>query len=275
MGLLFNAPWSPLLAGANLRLLASALAVGSTPPAGGVLGPTPDSISGLSGWWDAGLLSGLQGASGQVLTASNLPVALITDKSGNGNPLTPYHIAVDTTPAATLAVPRVNGFLGAAGAPDAAIVSYGPSLDPDWGLSHPGFELGAGAAWTRYLVWTRPNWRQGTIANPLPASANAQVLLLHDGTIQGSAQCWFHEAACWERALSAADIATLIAAQGRWVLGARRGINLLVMGQSNAAWFINAGGALALAHGTAWYLGAAAYGFTAAFSGSYVSPNRY
>ncbi len=53
------------------------------------------------------------------------------------------------------------------------------------------------------------------IANPLPASANAQVLLLHDGSIQGSAQCWFHEAATWERALSTAEIATLIAAQGQ------------------------------------------------------------
>jgi hypothetical protein len=352
MSLLFNTLGAPLLAGANLRLLASALAVGGAPPAGVFTGPTPGSISGLSGWWDAGLLSGLQGESGQGLTASNSQIGLITDKSGNGNSLTPYHIAADITPAATLAVPRVNGFLGAAGAPDAAIVSYGPSLDPDWGLSHPGFELGAGAAWTRYLVWTRPNWRQGTyyvnnspiplihctasnstilqadgaegsnltlfpgmsaqvylttslarrhthaiilrntpgvgldvwldgtqvasaIANPLAASANAQVLLLHDSTIQGSAQCWFHEAACWERALSAADIATLIAAQGRWVLGTRRGINLLVMGQSNAAWFITAGAALALAQGIAWYVGAAAYGITAAASGTYLSPNRY
>jgi hypothetical protein len=113
------------------------------------------------------------------------------------------------------------------------------------------------------------------IANPLPASANAQVLLLHDGSVQGSAQCWFHEAATWERALSASDIATLVAAQARWVLGTRRGVNLLVMGQSNAAWFINAGGPLALAQGIAWYLGAASYVFAAATSGTYLSPNRY
>ncbi|MDE2318396.1 MAG: hypothetical protein KGK02_01710 [Rhodospirillales bacterium] len=247
----------------------------------------------------------------------------------------------------------MNGFLGAVGAPDTSILNYGPSLDPDWGLSHPGLEFGSGVAWTRYFVWTRPNWRQGTYyvnaqpiplihttsgtgstilqtdssegndlvlfpgtasqtvlvstlarrhshavilrntpgggidvwldgvqvanaaSNPLPASAKAEVLFLHDGTVQGSAQCWFHEAASWELALSGADIATLIAAQGRWVLGARRGVNLLVMGQSNAAWFINAGGPLALAQGVAWYTGSAAYAFTAAISGSYISPNRY
>ena len=353
MALIFNTPGSPLATNPAQRLLAGPLAAGGGPVAGLFAGPYPSAIAGLSGWWDAGLPGGLQGADGAALAASNTEVSAITDRSGAGNNLTPFHISADTSPAATMAVPRVNGFLGAVGALDAASAAYGPVLDADWGLSHPGFELGAASAWTRYLVWTRPNWRQGTyyvnsdpipllhttagagatilqadsaegsnltlfpgtasqialsatlarrhshaiilrntpgegvdvwldgapvatgIANPLPASANAQVRLLHDGTIQGSAQCWFHEAANWERALSVTDITTLIAAQGRWVLGARRGVNLLVMGQSNAAWFINAGGALALAQGIAWYLGAASYAYTAAISGSYLSPNRY
>jgi hypothetical protein len=218
-------------------------------------------------------------------------------------------------------------------------------------LSHPGFELGANAGWTRYFVWTRPNTRQATyygnaspiplihavaanatilqadsagsnltlfpgtasqtvlsaalarrhshalilrnmpgagvdvwldgvqvaqsIANPLGASANGEVLLLHDGTSQGSAQCWFHEAANWEHALSTTDIATLIAAQARWVLGARKGVSLLVMGQSNAEWFINSGGIGAMSQGLAWYLGAASYAVTQAQSGVYLSPARY
>ncbi len=353
MTLFFNAPGSPFATAAGKRALVGPLPAGSTPPAGVFTGPYPSAISGLSGWWDAGLLSGVKDASGAVLTSANAQVGTVTDKSGGGHPLVPYHISADTAPVATLAVPRVNGYLGAAGAPDAAIVSYGPTLDADWGLEHPGFELGAGAAWTRYLVWTRPNWRQWTyyvnndpiplihttagagatvlaadsaeggnltlfpgtasqtvlsatmarrhshavilrntpgvgvdawldgvqvaagVANPLGESANAQVLLLHDGSIQGSAQCWFHEAANWESALSAGEISTLIAAQGRWVLGARKGVNLLVMGQSNSEWFITAGGPLALAQGIAWYLGAAAYGYTAIGSGSYISPNRY
>jgi hypothetical protein len=352
MTLLFNAPGSPLATGQNFRALIAALPAGSTPPAGTFTGPYPSAISGLSGWWDAGLLSGLRDANGLPLTANNAVVSAIADQSGNGVNLTPYHIAADTAPAATLSTPRINAYLGAVGAPDAAVVTYGPTLDADWGLQHPGYELGANTAWTRYLVWTRPNWRQGTyyvnasaipllhctapnitilqadgpagtnltlfpgtasqlilstsitrrhshavilrntpgtgvdvwldgvpvathVTNPLPASANAQILLLHDGTIQGAAQCWFHEAANWERAISSAEITTLIAAQTRWVLGARKGVNLLVMGQSNAAWFLNSGGPLALAQGVSWYLGAASYAFTAAISGSNISPNRY
>lgn len=352
--MLFISPGSPLAAGLlGTRILTAALPAGGAPPVGLFTGPYPSAISGLSGWWDAGVLSGLQDLSGNPLTINNGVVGAVIDKSGQNQSLTPYHISTDTAPTATLAASRVNGFLGAVGALDASIVNYGPSLDPDWGLSHPGLEFGSGVAWTRYLVWTRPNWRQGTyyvdidpiplihtmagaamtileadsaegsnltlfpgaasqtvltstlarrhshavilrntpgvgvdawldgvrvasaVENPLSASANAQVLLLHDGTVQGSAQCWFHEAASWERALTASEISTLISAQGRWVLGARRGINLLVMGQSNAAWFVNAGGSLAMAQGAAWYLGAAAYAYTAAESGSYLSPNRY
>ncbi len=322
-------------------------------PAGLFSGPYPSDISGLSGWWDAGTLAGLLDSNGNPLTAVNSVVASVLDKSGQGQTLAPYHISADTMPVAALAVPRVNGYLGAVGAVDTSIVNYAPSLDPDWGLLHPGLEFGAGVAWTRYFVWTRPNWRQGTyyadnqpiplihtlagsgaailqadsaeggnltlfpgstgqvvllanlqrrhshavilrntpgagvdvwldgvqvataVTNPLGASALAQVLFLHDGTLQGSAQCWFHEAAAWERTLSATEVAALIAAQARWVLGARRGVNLLVMGQSNAAWFINAGGAMALAQGIAWYLGAASYAVTAALAGTYLSPNRY
>ncbi len=353
MTMLFNLPESPLATGLGKRVLVAPLPMGWALPVGGGSGPSLSVIAGLSGWWDAGLLVGLIDATGATLLGSNAQVAAVVDKSGNGQNLLPYHISADTTPTATFAVPRVNGYLGAVGAPDASIVNYGPSLDPDWGLSHPGFEMGAMAAWTRYLVWTRPNWRQGTyyvnndpvplihttassgitilqadsaggsnltlfpgsasqtvlssalarrhshaiilrntpgagvdvwldgvqvgtsIANPLPANANAQVLLLHDGTSQGSAQCWFHEAATWERALGTADIAMLIAAQARWVLGRRRGVNLLVMGQSNAAWFMNAGAPLALAQGIAWYLGATSYAFTAAMSGTYVLSDRY
>jgi hypothetical protein len=353
MGLLFTIAGAPLICGAGKRALAAPLPAGQALATGSFSGPVPSAIAGLSGWWDAALPGGMIDANGLELAASNAVAVAVSDKSGQGVALSAYHIAADTTPMPMLAVPRVNGFLGGAGAPDMMAVNNAPALDPDWGLAHPAMELGAGVAWTRYLVWTRPNWRQGTYyvnasaiplihttaaggltvlqadsaptgnltlfpgqsgqvvltnaltrrhshavilrntpgegvdvwldgvqvasgaVNPLPASAMAQVLLLHDGTVQGSAQCWFHEAASWERALTTSEIATLVAAQARWQLGTRRGVNLLVMGQSNAAWFTNAGAPLALAQGIAWYLGAAAYAFAAAEGGSYTAPDRY
>jgi hypothetical protein len=351
MTLMLLSPGSPLLTGPNARALIASLPAGSTPPAGVFTGPYPSAITGLSGWWDAGLLSGLLDVNGAPLDVTNAVVGSLADKSGNNTALAPYHYAVVGTPAVTLATPRVNGYLGAVGAPDAGIASYGPTLDPDWGLSHPGFELGAAAAWTRYLVWTRPNLRQATyyvnaspipllhctasgttilqadsvgsnltlfpgtasqhvlsatlarrhthaiilrntpgngvdvwldgvqvaqaVPNPLSASANAKVLYLHDGTNQGAAQCWFHEAANWERALSGAEISTLIAAQARWVLGTRRGVSVLVMGQSNAAWFIQSGGVAALSQGIAWYLGAASYTADFQYAGGTQVPAQY
>ncbi len=351
MTLLYVSPGAPLLSAPSSRALTGPLPAGSSPPQGAFSGPYPSAIFGLSGWWDAGLLNGLLSAAGTTVSTANTVVSAVLDKSGNGVLLSPYHIAADTSPVSTLAVARANGYLGAIGAPDPSLLAYGPTLDPDWGLSHPGLEFGSDAAWTRYLVWTRPNLRQGTYyvnsaaipllhsvaagatllqadsaggnltlfpgtaaqkilvsslarrhshaiilrntpgvgvdvwldgvqvasaaSNPLGASEHAEVLFLHDGSVQGSAQCWFHEAAAWERSLTGAEIATLIAAQGRWVLGARRGVSVLVMGQSNAAWFVSSGAPVALAQGVAWYLGAAAYAVEAAQSGNYISPSRY
>ncbi len=352
MGLILAARGAPL---AVSGVMPSPLFVGpvaSAPGSGFYSGPTPAAVAGLTGWWDAGALGSMQDPVGNTISAWNNVVAALTNKVQGGLPLTPYSISTDTKPNATLAVPRVNGFLGAVGSPDPAVALYGPTLDPDWGLVLPTIDLGSGVGWTLYLVWTRPNWRQGTIAvndapipllhasasgvtilqaggpdgrgltlfagsqsalpitatltrrhshaiiirhtpgtgvdiyiddvlavsgaiNPLPASSLGPLLFLHDGTVQGSAQCWFHEAATWARALDQADMNTLLGCEARWVLGSRRGVNLLVMGQSNAEWFTFAGGALALAQGICWYLGAASYGATYLQSGNNVNPSRY
>ncbi|HQT85544.1 MAG: hypothetical protein B7Z58_08365 [Acidiphilium sp. 37-64-53] len=353
MALMVVASGNPLASSAG-RILSSSLAASSSgaPLPTGFSGPYPSVITGLAGWWDAGALSGVLDLNGNVVGSFNSTVGALADKTGQGAALVPFHYFVNVTQNPTLVVPRINGFLGAVGSPDATIAQYGPSLDPDWGLSLAALDLGNAAAWTVYLVWTRPNWRQGTYqvnndptplihdmasgitvvqaggptgvglvlfantphsvtitptlarrhshalimrntpgsgvdvwldgvpvvtaaANPLPASSGGQVLLFHDSTAQGSAQCWFHEAAHWARALDAADIATLIACQGRWVLGSRRGVNLLVTGQSNAEWFVQSGAPLALARGVAWYLGAASWAATSLQSGSYISPARY
>lgn len=353
MALMVVASGSPLVSSTG-RILTTALgATGSGVPGPTVFsGPDPSAITGLAGWWDAGALNGVLDLNGNAVGSFNATVGSLADKSGQGTALVPFHYFINAAPNPTLVVPRVNGFLGAIGSPNASIAQYGPSLDPDWGLSLASLNLSNATEWTVYLVWTRPNWRQGTYqvnndpaplihdmatgttvmqaagptgvglvlfantphsvtvapilarrhshalilrntpglgldvwldgvlvvkaaTNPLPASSGGQVLLFHDGTAQGSAQCWFHEAAHWARALDAVDIATLIACQGRWVLGSRRGVNLLVMGQSNAEWFVQSGAPLALARGVAWYLGAAAWAATSLQSGSFISPARY
>ncbi|WP_298286552.1 hypothetical protein [Acidocella sp.] len=337
MAVLWGNQDAPLLAGPGARMLFEPLAARVAAP---VAGAGLAAIAGLAGWWDASTPAGLCGASGAALSVPNAMAAAVNDQSGAGIALVPFQ-AVPAARPMMVAAARVNGFLGAAGAPVAAPAT---ALNADWGLRHPGLEFGAAVGWTRYLVWTRPNWRQGAQAsapspllhslagagatllqadgagganltlfpgmagetvllaaltrrhthavimrntpgvgvdvwldgaqvaralpNPLPASAFGPVLFLHDGSPQGSAQCWFHEAAAWARALSAADIATLIGAQGRWVLGPRKGVNLLVMGGSNAALFGAAGGARALAEGMGWYTGAAASGVMSGVSGA-------
>jgi hypothetical protein len=345
--MLFAAPNTPLLVSAGVALLTTLGTGGggtTVPPPTTFSGPTPAAITGLSGWWDAG-----------AADIWNTGVTSLADQSGNTQTMTPYHYytASGTTLASLVATPQLNALLGGLGAPiaqatNSATPSYAPTLDPDTGLQLPSLSVAPDAAWTRMLVWSRPNRRQGTyyvnanpvalicsngtvllslsttgntltlfpagaavvlsssmtrrhthaiilrntpgvgvdawldgvqvasaVANPLSAGVTGQVVLMHEMDLQGAAQLWFHEMASWERALDSADMATLIACGGRWVLGPRKGASLLIMGQSNSSYFVASGGAQLMANGLAWYLGALAGNIIFQPSGTYVNPSRY
>jgi hypothetical protein len=310
------------------------------PVAAAVVVPDLSVTAGLTGWWDAGVAAGMLSAAAAPIAAFGASVAAVADKSGAGSALAVWHAASagGTPPVAT---PRLNGLLGGLGLntvvpPNLPVAGQQlPVMDPDQGLMSNAMAFGTNSAWTVFLVWSRPNWRQDSAAtsallslngttvlaadnngggqlvlfpgaqqtvltttltrrhshavivrntpnhgvdvwldavqvaiaaaNPMAASLTASLLLLHNGATRGGAECWFHEAATWNGALPAAGIATVLAYQGRWTLGARKGIQVLVTGQSNAGNGLNDGAWHLLAQGVAWHLGALAYGVVGAY----------
>ncbi len=330
-----------MMAGPGRPMLARPLAGGSPSP------PTVTSLSaiaGLAGWWDAGLPAGVLDPAGTPLTAFGASAGGVADKSGTGRGLAVWHAAPGGT-VHPVATPRLNGLLRGLGlnmvVPPTLPASGQqlPLMDPDQGLSSAALSLGSATAWTVFLVWSRPNWRQvnpaastllsvtgtpvlaadntggtsrlvlfpgaqqtvlssaltrrhshavilrhtpgagidvwldqapvATVApNPLAASLTAPLLFLHSGAGNGGAECWFHEAAVWSNALAAAGIAGLLSYETRWTLGPRRGIQVLVTGQSNSGNALNDGAWHLLAQGVAWHLGALGYGVV----GNYGSP---
>ncbi len=334
MGIILVAPGKPMgLGGSGVALWQPLAASSAAPPQ---TSATLASIAGLSGWWDSGLLGGLQGPSGTRLTAWGQPLGAITNQVLGGAAVTPFSFGV--LPGMPLAAPRLSGLLGGAGRWGGMTNPVAPPLDPDLGFQ-TGMDIPDwSGSWTWYFVWSRPNWRQGSAQDtgpvtllavhgrpilqadgsggagrlvlfpgqnetvltqgltrrhthaillryqagaglavwldgtqvaasapqPLNAGASGPLLFLHDGGALGSAQCWFHEAACWPRALSSIEVQQLHAYAERWYRGNRRGVLLLVNGQSNAVNFaLNDGAAAIMAQGVAWHIGALAAGVVA------------
>ncbi len=332
-------PNTPMLLGQGRRGLWAPLRTSLTPAAYSVLDLS--SIPGLSGWWDAGGLSGMLDSTGRSVAGWGQAVSGLLDKSGLGRSLQPFSFG----PLAGLptATPRLDGLLGGVGRVTATPGALWPALDPDQGFQVAAVPMGTQNSWTRHLVWSRPNWRQysghdtspislltsagipvlqadsvgprsrlilfpgpaqlvlttslerrhthsvtlrnvagggtdawldgvhvGTVtSNPLISNAITPLVLLHDTTVAGAAQCWLHELAFWERALSDTEMLAVNAYTSRWALGVRHGIVLVINGQSNAInYALNDGAAQTLAQGVAWHLGALAGNVVASMGSS-------
>jgi hypothetical protein len=339
--ILMAAPGRPML----LQPLSTSVVPPVVPPPAA---PPPavtslSTIAGLAGWWDAGIATDILSPNGTPLGAFGTLAGSVADKSGVATPVTVWHAAAGGG-ASPLAAPHLNGLLGGIGLNTVippnmpASGKQLPMMDPDQGLTSAAMALGSATAWTLFLVWSRPNWRQSSTAastvlsiggtqvlaadnnggtrlvlfpgsqqtvltttltrrhthavilrntpgagvdvwldaaqvataapNPLASSLSAPLLFLHNGTAQGGAECWFHEAAVWNAALTASAIASVLTYEARWVLGPRKGIQVLVTGQSNSGKGLSDGAWHLLAQGVAWHLGALAYGVV----GSWGSP---
>jgi hypothetical protein len=327
MSLLFVQPGRAMVVGASQLALYAPLASAATGPSASLV----QTVAGTAGWWDASHPGGLIGPGSTPLTAWNVAGSALLDQSGNGQNLRPF--STQSTAAPPQGAAHLSGLLGGAGFPATGSGLLQPALDPATGWQVSGSAASAASAWTWYLVWSRPNWRQnsGVDTQPItllsigsqpvlqvdsaggtgrlvlfpggnqvvvstsmtrrhthaiiiryspsagadlwldgvraatsvawsPAAQAGNVLLLHDGTAKGAAQCWLHEAAEWTRSLLDADVAAVISYAGRWVCGARKGVYLLFNGQSNAInYALNDGAAALLAQGVAYYVGALAY----------------
>ncbi len=114
-------------------------------------------------------------------------------------------------------------------------------------------------------VWLDGTQVAAAVANPITGAISAPLLLLHNGAQAGGAECWFHEAALWNTDLTASGIATVCSYLTRWALGPRKGVQILITGQSNSGNGLNDGAWHLLAQGVAWHLGALAYGVVGAY----------
>lgn len=300
-------------------------------------------ISNTAAWWDASAPTGLLGPGSAPVTVWNSAGTALIDLTGGGKSLVPFYSPLPSNP--PIGSPHVSGLLGGAGFPVTQPNLLQPALDPSAGWKVSGGPVALGSSWTWFLVWSRPNWRQGTSVDGQPitlitigsqpliqidsrggtnrlvlfpgsgqvvvmtamsrrhthsilirysaasgadlwlddalvakailpsgAGLAGQVLLLHDGSSFGAAQCWFHEAAEWSRSLSDGDAALVLSYASRWIRGVRKGVYLLFNGQSNAInYTLNDGAGTLLAKGIAWYLGALAYNILATTG----SPSSY
>ena len=151
--------------GNNLLALYAPLQSGTT-SSGGVSSTLTQTVPGAAGWWDASFPGGLIGPGNMPVTVWQAAGNALSDLSGNGRNLVPY--CNPTSASSPLGSPHLSGLLGGVGYPVTTAGLLQPALDPACGWQLPGSTVSGTASWSWYLVWSRPNWRQGTSFNANP-----------------------------------------------------------------------------------------------------------
>jgi hypothetical protein len=164
---LMAAPGRPMLMGSPSTIV--------PPPAVTSL----STIAGLADWWDAGVATGILSPGGTPQSAFGTLAWILADKSGVATPVTVWHAAASGT-ASPVATPRLLGGVGLNTGIPPNLPPSGQQLslmDRDQGLKSAAMALGSTTAWTLFLVWSRPNWRQSsTAASTLLRIGGTQVL---------------------------------------------------------------------------------------------------
>lgn len=179
MSITYVSPGIALRSGSGQLVLWRQLA-GAPPATGDDAGSGPDlsSLNGLTAWWDAGSFNDLSDLGGRPLFAWNQAVGALQDKSGMGHSLLPFTILSSSGPA--MARGRLNQLLGGVGRITGAGGWLSPALDPDLGFRCGEPLIPGPGAWTLYLVWSRPNWRQnsGSDSNAITLASVGNVAIL-------------------------------------------------------------------------------------------------
>ena len=186
MAILLVGPNTFMNVGAGRRALYASLPSATFTPATGAL-----SLSQLAappaGWWDASSPLQLIGAGNAPVGTWGAPGSALTDLSGSGHNL----VSLNTgSTAAPQVQPHLSGLLGGAGHLTTMPGLLQPALDPGSGWQIPSTSINSGTNWTLFLVWSRPNWRQGSNADtsPITLISVGNVPLLQIDSAGGSSR---------------------------------------------------------------------------------------
>lgn len=184
MSVMLASPNAAVMAAPGVRGLWRSLPTTETVTGGSLAALAP----GLSGWWDASAWANMLAPTGQPLGGWNDAVGSISDRSGCATPLAPFsHSASAGPPSAT---PRLGGLLGGVGRVAGGSGTLTPALDSDLGFQLPSLTFSPTSAWTRLLVWSRPNSRQNSGKDSSPStlitSGSQPLLQMDSGPNEGA-----------------------------------------------------------------------------------------